>query len=591
MASGTDPNPAIGEAAAADDATRAERAAAGLNGTHPAAGVPWAGAHGESGGESGGRAVGTPRVVAIIVTWNRKQAVDAALRCLAAQTFDRSRLDVVVVDNGSTDGTAAFLSERWRPTAVYDNPTRAAHEPAFSRTTSGEGRCAGGFGSFTLVRNAVNHGGCGGFNTGLALVDSVLDGSDRPVGYVWLVDDDVELPAGALEQLVRTAEGDGQIGLVGSRTVDFHDRETTIETTIYFDPENGWMGPDPPAGHAMAADHARWVGESGGTRGRGRFTGLRRVDVVSACSLLARWSAVKQVGFWDWRFFIYCDDADWSLRFARAGWKVVCDLDAVVYHTIWLSKLTPTRGYYAGRNLLWLMQKSLDGEALRSATLRRLASLLVQSRKAMTHCRLFHAEIFRRTAADVVSNRGGKLEGVEPPATPLLEGLERAGLLGADRHVAVMCSHPESVSWAEEWRSRVRDGLSDRGDLARMPRMTYVCRDHAAWPGPTHGLLGGVGRAGRVVFRPRMWSKVLVQWWLLRDPPDGVVVFDQHNECPLLWSRRNVHVDRRSPGTVQVEGDGWARRAWFMARWAWTGVRCLWHARTVRPFVRTGKYG
>src|SRR6185369_13414681 len=143
--------------------------------------------------------------------------------------------------------------------------------------------------------------------------------------YAWLVDDDIDLPDHALAQLLSTAESDGTIGLVGSRTVDFADRQTTIETTIYFDRENGWMGPDPTPGHPRAEEHRRWVESVGGTRGRLPFAGLRDVDVVSACSLLARWSAVKKVGLWDARFFIYCDDADWCLRFPAAGFRVVLD--------------------------------------------------------------------------------------------------------------------------------------------------------------------------------------------------------------------------------------------------------------------------
>ena len=59
---------------------------------------------------------------------------------------------------------------------------------------------------------------------------------------------------------------------------------------------------------------------------------------------------------WDYRYFIYCDDADWCLRFARAGFKVVCNLDAVVYHTPWFQKLTPARLYYSQRNIVWVIQ-------------------------------------------------------------------------------------------------------------------------------------------------------------------------------------------------------------------------------------------
>lgn len=540
------------------------------------------------------QAVAVPRVAAIIVTWNRHRAVDAVLRSLTRQRFPIDRLDVVVVDNGSEDGTAEFLAERWRPEAVVDNATAAAHEPAFvpvgGASANGQRVNTGGFASLTLIRNTHNLGGCGGFNTGLAYLDQRLDSAGSPLGYAWLIDDDVDLPETALEQLVRTAESDPSIGLVGSRTVDFDDRETTIETTIYFDHENGWMGPDPVESHPRSAEHQRWKEAVGGTRGRLPFTGVRDVDVVSACSLLARWEAVKQVGFWDARYFIYCDDADWCLRFAKQGYRVVVDLDAVVYHTYWLSKLTPARAYYSQRNLVWLLQKVFTGGQLRKATMRRLGALLLDSRKALTHCRLFHAEIYRRTAEDIITNRGGKLDCEGPPFVPLLEAFERAGALRPDATVLVMCSHHESIAWADDLALRLRYALMDAGRAADLPRLVYMVRE---------GVPDSAGGASwipsaapeRIVFQANRASKWRANRPFLRRPPDAVVVFDQHNDFPLIRSRGNIHIDRRRAGVAQYERDGIRLRLAFAMKWLWTAVRSVVYAARVKPYVRTGRYG
>jgi GT2 family glycosyltransferase len=554
------------------------------------------------------RGVGSPRVAAIIVTWNRHAAVDVVLRALTRQEFPRERLDVVVVDNASTDGTASFLAERWRPEAVVENPTLAADEPAFSggprperhapgrNGTAGHPETrhpgnAGGFASLTVVRNAQNLGGCGGFNTGLAFVDRYLDSPTNPLAYVWLVDDDVDLPESALEQLVRTAEGDPAIGLVGSRTMDFADRSNTIETTIYFDSENGWMGPDPMPAHPRHEEHRRWAEAVGGTRGRLPFAGVRDVDVVSACSLLARWEAVKKVGFWDARYFIYCDDADWCLRFARSGYRVVVDLDALVYHTYWLSKITPVRAYYSQRNLIWLIQKALDGRRLRRATMRRLGALLLDSRKAMTHCRLFHAEIIRRTAHDVCANRGGRLDDEGPAAEPLLNAFDRAGALRGDATVLVMCSHHESIAWADELHLRLRYALIDAGRAADLPRLVYMVREGVPDPAVGGSIVHPHPHPRRIVFAPNRGSKWRANRPFLRRPPDAVVIFDQHNDFPLLRSRANIHIDRRRPGLAQCEPDGLGRRAAFLWRWLRTAARCAAYAVTVKPYVRTGRYG
>jgi GT2 family glycosyltransferase len=537
--------------------------------------------------------VASPTVGAVIVTWNRKHAVDTVLHALSRQRFP-GRLDVVVVDNGSTDGTASFLSEHWGPDRTVDNPTEAAHEPAFRDVPEQalphrNGHPRGAIATVTLIRNAHNLGGCGGFNTGLAFLERRLDSDARPLDFAWLVDDDVDLPENALAQLTRTAENDPSIGIVGSRTVDFDDRQTTLETTIYFDAENGWMGPEPKAGHRLCDSHQRWTTETGGTRGRLPFRGVREVDVVSACSLLARWSAVKQVGFWDRRYFIYCDDADWCLRFGRAGFRVVCDLDAVVFHTYWLSKLTPARAYYSQRNLVWMIQKVLPRAKVRRAVFRRLASLLVDSRKAATHCRLFHAEIIRRTAHDIVTGRAGKLESEGPPAKPLLQAFDEAGALRADARILVMCSHPESVAWADDLRTRLTYDLLDAGRLADQPKWVYVLRDNVPDTARPNAL--GIAPPRRIRFAPNRRSKWEAQREFVRDPAAAVVVFDQSNELPLVRSRFNIHIDRRRPDLAQTERDGLGPRLRFFARWARTACLCLVYTLAARPRPHRGKYG
>lgn len=534
------------------------------------------------------------RVGAIIVTWNRKHAVETVLRALERQRH-AGRLDVVVIDNGSTDGTADWIADHWAPDTVLDNPTTEPDRPAFTpvdaeRLPHRNGHPRGAIATLTLVRNTHNLGGCGGFNTGLAFLESSLDAPEAPLDYAWLIDDDVDLPENALAQLTRTAEGDPSIGIVGSRTVDFDDRQTTLETTIYFDFENGWMGPDPVPGHRLFDQHTRWADSVGGTRGRlPLLSGVREVDVVSACSLLARWSAVKRVGFWDRRYFIYCDDADWCLRFGRAGYRVVCDLDAVVYHTYWLNKLTPARSYYSQRNLIWMIQKVLPARKVRRAVFRRLASLLVDSRKAATHCRLFHAEIIRRTAHDVVTGRAGKLDQEGPPFQPLLDALQQVGALRPDARVLVMCSHPESIAWADDLRRRIAYALTDQGRCTDQPQWLYMARDHVPHDPPENPL--GIPEPRRIVFEPNRASKWRAQREFLRNPPTAVVIFDQSNELPMVRGTVNIHIDRRRPEMAQVETDGLGPRLRFFARWAWTALRCMLYAALARTRPHAGKYG
>ncbi len=528
----------------------------------------------------------TPRVAVIIVTWNRKQVASDALRAVSRQSYARDSIDAFVIDNASDDATLEFLRDAWAPERIVHNATTQAHFPNFDagaeslrpRTNKG------GFRSLTIIRNKENMGGCGGFNTGFAAVERILGAGDREPDYAWLLDDDTDLPPNALAQLVRTAESDPSIGLVGSRTVDIHDRANTTESTIYFDRANGTMGPDPAPTHSAGGSHRLWTARSGGTRGRGEFSGVRDVDVVSACSMLARWPAVKDVGLWDKRFFIYCDDADWCLRFARGGYRVVCDLDAVVYHVNWLVKLTPTRAYYSQRNLLWMLQKALPKPARRRVIARRYASILRDARQAARHARLFHAEAMRRAAHDAATNRGGKLDFQEPPFVPLAQAFNECGVRNGST-VLVTCTREGALEQAEALRHSIPTGS---GTI----RWLFMCAAHVLdrVPESLRAQATGAGVELRR-FEPSKSSKWRAQRDLLFRPPAATIIFDNSNEFPLIRGRHSVHIDQRRPGQAQVESDGLRRRLAFTLRWMATSVRAAIAALRDPDFERTDRYG
>ncbi len=520
----------------------------------------------------------SPRVAAIIVTWNRKALVSAVVDALTRQSIGAGVLDLVVVDNDSTDGTLEHLVSLWNPDAVVQNRTRLAHVPAFERGQNRTGTNLGGFRSLTIVRNAENLGGCGGFNTGFEYISHALDTErHRRTGtapdYVWLVDDDIDVAPDTLERLVATMRSDDRIGLVGSRTMDYNNREETIETTIYFDPRTGFMADHPAPGHRLFASHAAWVSRVGGPKGRHAFSGVRDVDIVSACSMLARWSAVREIGFWDYRYFIYCDDADWCLRFARAGYRIVCDLDAVIFHTPWHHKLTPARLYYAQRNILWVIQKVLGPEHSRRVLADRVRGLMRDAWYAATHRRLFHAEIIRRSVDDATTGRWGKLDDQGPQTESIGDAFARLSLFRADARVAVLCSASDSLSLSASLRSAV----ASAGEV--QPRWIEIVRNDV--PGHDSPAPEGVER---IVYSGRRRSKLRRQVAIVVNPPEAVVVFDQSNDFPLLTGGHNLHVDRKTPTRVQVEEDGLGPRLDFLTKWVTTRFRArAWCRRAMPP--------
>lgn len=535
----------------------------------------------------------TARIAVVVVTWNRHADVTRAIEALSRQTYPRDLMDVVVVDNASTDGTLEHLRERFRPDAIVQNPTERAHEPAFEPAEPGPGPNVCGFRSLTVVRNTANLGGCGGFNTGFGFIERNLQPD-----FVWLADDDADFPPDALANLVRAAQSDDRIGIVGSRTVSIADRETTIETTIYFDRRVGAMCDEPPPHHPLHESHRQWVATTGGHRGKRDFAGIRDVDIVSACSLLARWSAVQKVGYWDWRYFIYCDDADWCLRFAKAGYRVVLNLDAVVYHTPWLLKLTPARIYYSQRNAVWMLQKVLPTRELRRVTGRWMRHLLRDALRAAMHRRLFHAEIIRTTVRDIITGRAGRTGSDGPPALPLIEAFRRAGCLRPEARVALVCNHGDRGGAPLQWGRQVRDAI--RAELARgaqpgeaEPRWIEIVRNDVEAAALAEPAPPPEDRPPevRIVYGGHRLSRLRRQLDLLRVPPRAVVIFDQTNDYPAVRGRWNIHIDMKKPAAAQLERDGPLPRAVFLLRWLSTVVRAAVFTLTVRPYTSPTKYG
>jgi len=553
---------------------------------------------------AGGRpAVAQRSIAVLVVTWNRKTPLDHQLKAVASQSYPVSNLDVIIVDNSSTDGTLEALQAAWKPEQVVINDAKVAHEPAF-RTPVDEARIglrpatnAGGFRSLTVVHNANNFGGCGGFNTGFAFIERYLEkgwegASGGKPDYVWLVDDDAEVAPRALEHMLAAAEADPKVGLVGSRTVDWHNRGVTIESTIYMDIETGRMGDQPAPGHRLFESHKEWAAKVGGPKGANTYTGVREVDVASACCLLGRWSAVREVGYWDYRYFIYCDDADWGLRFPKHGYKVVCALEAEVYHTPWLMKLTPARLYYAQRNVVWMIQKIIPRSRVRIVTFKWLAGFLKDSIKAVWYRRLFHAEIMRRTADDICTGKWGKLDYEGPAPEGVCEGLDRIGALKADQTVALMINRPGMVDWADELRGWIINHLSVHNRSADIPKFVYIIRNDI--PDPSDALRDGFNaliQPERIVYSHRLRSKLFRQRDMLKQFPIATVIWDQVNDFPLLRATYNVHIDRKTPTRAQIERGGQKAKLKRLAKIAITGGRVLLYS-FVRPFVvNTSKFG
>jgi GT2 family glycosyltransferase len=249
----------------------------------------------------------TPRVAIIVLNWNG--LVDT-LECLESLThLDYPAYEVVIVDNGSTDGSVSAIRARYSKAAI--------------------------------IETGENLGYTGGNNAGLRYA------LERHVDYFLLLNNDTEVAPDFLRRLVEAAEADPRIGVVGP-TIYYHDRPDVI-----------WS-----AGGAI--DWGRGSTRMAGLdeREEGQFgTEPRSVDFATGCAMLVRRAVVEHVGTLDERFFAYYEETEWCVRIARAGYKIVHVPMAKVWHKISPSAREdlPFVHYYMTRNRLLFLKATGAG--------------------------------------------------------------------------------------------------------------------------------------------------------------------------------------------------------------------------------------
>jgi len=240
-----------------------------------------------------------PLVSAIVVNWNGLVYLPECLDSLVAQSY--SALEIVVVDNGSTDGSAAYLRE----------------QPA---------------GRLRLVESPSNLGFAGGNNLGIRAAKGA---------YLALLNNDAVADPRWIEALVRAAEADPAVGMCASRICL-------------------WRQPDllDGAGLLVSGDGI------GRGRGRLEADGesyRRETDVLipSACAALYRRAMLDEIGLFDEDFFAYCEDTDLGLRARIAGWRCRYVPEATVRHRYSGSSAphSPFKAFHVERNRIWVVAK------------------------------------------------------------------------------------------------------------------------------------------------------------------------------------------------------------------------------------------
>jgi N-acetylglucosaminyl-diphospho-decaprenol L-rhamnosyltransferase len=208
-----------------------------------------------------------PDASVVVVTYNALPWIEKSIESVQDE-------EVVVVDNGSTDGTVDVVRE------LFPQARLIARE---------------------------NLGLASGWNAGLAVVTG---------RYFMLLNADAWLTDGSLARLVEFADAHPDAAVVGPKLLN---TDGTLQRSVRGFPtlwrlatEYFFLRKLAPGSQLLNAFYA----------GGFEHDEVREVEVVMGACMLVRREAVEQVGPLDESFFLFSEETDWCYRFEQAGWKV-----------------------------------------------------------------------------------------------------------------------------------------------------------------------------------------------------------------------------------------------------------------------------
>jgi len=301
-----------------------------------------------------------PLASIIVLTWNQRDLTLDCLASLVQMTYPADRLLLIVVDNGSADGTAQAIRERYPQAVVLENGENLGFA---------EGNNVG-------IRYAMEHG----------------------AEYVMLLNNDTVVDSGMLTHLIEVGETHPDTGIV------------TPKIYYYDEPERIWC----------AGASIDWP-NGGSRRLQAEEIDSKQelepyfVDFASGCAICLKRAVIEKIGVLDARFFIYYEETDWCVRASNAGWSTLYVPTAHLWHKVSaaMGTTSPATDYYMNRNVLLFLAKHQHGwrrwVSLARVSIRELMTILVYTLKSHQGKRTSNRNARLLAFRDALLGRWGKM--------------------------------------------------------------------------------------------------------------------------------------------------------------------------------------
>jgi len=273
-----------------------------------------------------------PKVLVIILSWNRKKDTLGTLESLSKSTVKGFELEILVVDNASTDDSVKRIKKL--------------------------------FPKVRLIVNYTNLGFAEGNNVGMKY--GLKNGFD----YIALLNNDTRVDKNLIlnifnEHLKYKKAGAISPKIYFEKGFEYHKdyRKTDLGRVIWY-----------------AGGTIDWKNVYGSNRGvdevdHGQFDQNIETDFATGCFVMYKKEALKEAGLYDKRYFAYLEDADHAQRLKSLGWQIAYSPKGVVWHKVSQSSSigSELNDYYLTRNRMlfglkyapWWTKQALVRESFR----------------------------------------------------------------------------------------------------------------------------------------------------------------------------------------------------------------------------------
>ncbi|HKZ57940.1 MAG TPA: glycosyltransferase family 2 protein [Thermodesulfovibrionales bacterium] len=220
----------------------------------------------------------SPVVLIVIVNWDGKDDLLECLTSIKKLDYPKDKYKVLVIDNGSGDGSQSAVSNAYPEVRLFKNEKNIGYV------------------------NAVNQGITYGLNSG--------------VDYIWIFNNDVVVGEDSMKRLIEVGQQDERIGVIAP-VIYSYDNPEMIDNIGY--KINFWTGrlKKQKYGRDLFRNHEDKIAD---------------VDSCLGCSNLIKASVFKKVGLFQTIYELYFEETDFNVRARQKGYRVVVAKEANVWH-------------------------------------------------------------------------------------------------------------------------------------------------------------------------------------------------------------------------------------------------------------------